>query len=54
MEVTPSNGEGAPSDITTHSGREDVKGGKKRRKQRHQGATTDHGDGNDGEVASLV
>jgi hypothetical protein len=51
-EVTLSSGEGALSDVTIHRGREGVKGGKKRCKQRLQGAmaTTDHDDGNDGEA----
>jgi hypothetical protein len=31
-EVTQSNGEGAPSDVAIHNGREGGKGGKKRHK----------------------
>jgi hypothetical protein len=51
-EVTPSSGEGASSDVTIDSGREGIKGSKKRCKKRLQGAktTTDHDDGNDGEA----
>jgi hypothetical protein len=52
-EAALSSGEGAPSDIAIHSGREGIKGGKRRHKQRLQGAmtTTDHDDGNDGKVS---
>jgi hypothetical protein len=51
-EVTPSSGEGAPSDIAIHCSRESIKGGKKRHKQRLQGSMTmtDHDDGNNGEA----
>jgi hypothetical protein len=53
-EVTPSSGEEASSDIAIHSGREGIKGSKKRRKQCLQGATTmtDHDDGNDEEACN--
>jgi hypothetical protein len=51
-EVTPSNGEGALSDVVTHNDRESVNDGKKRHKQCLQGAmtTTDHGNKNNGEA----
>jgi hypothetical protein len=51
-EATPSSGEGASSDIATHSGREGIKGSKKRRKQcvQRDMTTADHGDGNDGKA----
>jgi hypothetical protein len=52
-EVTLSSGEGAMSDVVAHNDRESVNGGKKRHKQRRQGAmtTTDHGNRNNGEAA---
>jgi hypothetical protein len=52
-EMTPNSGEGAPSGVATHSGREGTKGIKKRCKQRLQGAmtTTDNDDSNDGEAS---
>jgi hypothetical protein len=55
-EVIQSSGNGASSDAATHSGREGIKGGKKRHKQRLQGAMTmtSHDDGNDGEAATPV
>jgi hypothetical protein len=48
-EAILSSDKGASSDITIHSGREGVKGSKKRRKQRLQGAMTTigHDDDND-------
>jgi hypothetical protein len=54
MEATPSSGVGASFDVTIHRGREGVKGGTKRCKQRLQGATTttNHDNGNDGEAGS--
>jgi hypothetical protein len=54
-EEIPSRGEGAPSDIATQSGREGIKGGKKRCKQHLQGSTTttDHDNGSDGEAVSF-
>jgi hypothetical protein len=54
--VISSGGEGAPSDITTHSSKEGVKGGKKRHKQHLQGVTTTigHDDDNDNEAAALA
>jgi hypothetical protein len=50
--VTLSSGEGASSDVSPHSGREGIKGGKKRCKQRLQGAVTmtSHNDGQDRDV----
>jgi hypothetical protein len=39
-EAIPSSGEGVPSDVTTHSGREGVRSGKKRQKQCLQPAMT--------------
>jgi hypothetical protein len=53
-EVIQSSGDGASSDAATHSGREGIKGGKKRHKQRLQGAMTmiGHDDGNDGEAGN--
>jgi hypothetical protein len=51
-EVTPSSGKGVPSDVTIHSSREGIHGGKKRHKKRLPGATTmtNHNDGNNGEA----
>jgi hypothetical protein len=39
------------SDVAIHNAKEGIKGGKKRRKQRPQGTTTDLDDGNNGEAA---
>jgi hypothetical protein len=49
-EATSSSGERASSNIAIHSSREGVKGGRKRRRQCLQGATTttNHDNGNDG------
>jgi hypothetical protein len=51
-EVTPSSEKEAPSNVAAHDTQEGVKGGKKRHKQRLQGATTttNHDDEYDGEA----
>jgi hypothetical protein len=50
-----SSGEGAPSDVATHSSKEGVTGGKRRSKQRLQevATMTGHDDGNDGEAGGF-
>jgi hypothetical protein len=51
-EATLSSSEGATYDVANHGYRKGVKGGKRKLKKHHQGATTttDHGDGNNGET----